>query len=175
MTLSLDEVHKKIMGAADRGFGRNCGKPADELVLEFFKKTVFAGAGLANESIGSTDFENFLLTLSPDEKYFSNISLFKAYRSVFNDVATMVRPYVDSVAAGVLIAGLDNDPQGFSPSLPSSTIGWVLISYAQEFVAVQDFQYAGPLKSRDLFCVLDVGRLPVGFIQRPFGGELMIY
>ncbi|MFV0292133.1 MAG: hypothetical protein ACK5II_02500 [Paracoccus sp. (in: a-proteobacteria)] len=175
MTQSLDEVHKEIMSAADRGFGRNCGKPADGLVLDFFKETVFVDAGLANESIGSTDFDNFLLTLRPDEKYFSDSSTFKAYGGVFNDVATLVRPYVDSVAANILISGLDNELQGFSPSFPSSTVGWILISYAQEFVAVKDFQYVGPLKSRDLFYVLDVGRLPVGFVQRPHGGGVMIY
>lgn len=87
----------------------------------------------------------------------------------------MVRPCVDSVSASALVNGLDNDPQGFSPSLPSSTIGWVLISNAQEFVAAQGFQYVGPLRSCDLFCVLDVDRLPVGFDQRSHGAALMIY
>lgn len=48
MTLSLDEVHKEIKGASDRGFGRNCGKPAEGLVLDFFKETVFVDASLAN-------------------------------------------------------------------------------------------------------------------------------
>lgn len=175
MTQSLDDAYKAIMTVADRGIGRNCGKPPEEISLNFFKNTIFVDAELARENIGSPEFENFLLTIRPAEKYFQDSSIYKNFSSIFNDVATFVRPYVDSITAEVTVIGLDNEPQGFSPSLPSSTVGWILISYAQEFVAVHDFQYSGPLKCRDLFSVLDIGRLPVGLDQRPYESALMIY
>ncbi len=106
VALSLNEVHKEIVSAADRGFGGNCGKPSDWIVLSFFKKAVFVDVGLANGSMGSADFDNFLLTLGPDEKYFPDSSVFKKYRGVFSDVVALVRPCIDGVAANISITGL---------------------------------------------------------------------
>lgn len=158
VALSLNEVHKEIVSAADRGFGGNCGKPSDWIVLSFFKKAVFVDVGLANGGMGSADFDNFLLTLGPDEKYFPDSSVFKKYRGVFSDVVALVRPCIDGVAANISITGLDRKPQGFSPSLPSSAVGWILILYAQDFIAARDFNCVGPLKPLDLFSVMNIGR-----------------
>lgn len=169
MTRSLDEVHRDIISVADLGIGRNCGKLNSDLHIPCIDRFSLVSSEIANENIGSVEFENFLLSIRPRQDRFPKAASAE-FLKVFNDVATMVKPYVDGICADISIDGLDNTPQGFLPPLPASTASWILISYAQEYVAVSDFSYEGPQICRNLLEVLKIGRLPVGFIDKPRGG-----
>lgn len=174
MTKSMDEVYREIAMVADLGIGRNCGRPNSDIEISFIGKLAFVDAKVASENIGSVEFENFLLSIRPKKVHFPGES-YNKFMLIFNDVATMVKPYTSDISSSVSISGLDNSPQGFSLSLPASTVSWLLISYAQEHVAVSDFSYKGPEICKSLLEILKIGRLPVGFVDRPRGGELLVY
>lgn len=176
MTQSMDQVHREIMLVADLGVGRNCGRPApSDINTKFFSNFSFVDADFANDSIESSEFENFLLSVRPERSSFPDVCSAKGFLDVFNDIAVMVKPYVADISSHISISGLDNSPQGFSPSAPSSTVSWILTSYAQEHVAVEDFRYSGPRKCEDLLEILKSGRLPVGFTQGPLREKIFIY
>lgn len=175
MTPSLDQVFRIISDISEKGIGKNCGNPPSPLNLKEFKHVKFIDSDAANDSIMFNSFGDFLLALQLEKKYFSTIEEAKKFDEILDDISNTIRPYLNDIVSKVLISGLNNEPRGFSPSRPASTVGWIFGYFAQEFVAVQDFHYAGPLRATDLCKVLDLGRIPVGYQEEPFSGILKIY
>ncbi|MDP0929478.1 hypothetical protein Q0601_20020 [Paracoccus onubensis] len=175
MTQSLDEIHRRIESVSEVGFARFCGEPPINISLDVFVNYRFVDAGDAQKNIDSDEFESFLLDLMPNAGGFESGDVAKGFLRNSNSIAVLVDPYVSGIADGLEVSGLNNNSSGFSPPRPVSTIEWLLIAFAKEEVAVQDYRYYGSRKCRDLMRILEAGRLPVGWQIKPFGGELIIY
>lgn len=175
MTKSLDQIHRRIDTAAKGGFTRTCGYPLENLNLSFYTDYAFIGPTEATFSLSSDVFTTLLLDLRPERTGFPDDDRRRAFEQNLNSIANLTKPYITNVTDNLVVAGLNNDPEGFGPSAPIATIEWCLVAFAQEKVAELDFGYTGPLKATDLMVCLEAGRLPCGWRQLPRRGELLIY
>lgn len=175
MTQSLDDIHRRIIATSDSGLTRSVGKPPQTLDLNVFESVDFLIPSQANAGLKSGSFESFLLDLRPLRDGFEDDGKRRAFEANFNSIAEMTKPYISGIAGNLVVPGIDNSPVGFGSSKPISTIEWIMIAYAQEYVAKADFGYFGPLKCSDLMTVLEAGRLPCAWVERPFGSRLGIY
>lgn len=175
MTHSLDDIHRRINAAADAGFCRHVGDPVGELGLAFFKDISFVKADAADRGLASQSFESLLLELRPMANCFPSDDKRRAFEGSSNSIVELTRPYISGISNGLDVTGLNNEPQGFSPSLPASTIEWILVSFAKEYVAKVEYGYFGPPRAEDLMICIELGRLPCGWASKPTGGVLAIY